>query len=83
MGTLCVSPDLLRQLVSTLISLRPQHVTDRIMSLNPAGVHGVGGSGRSRPCPRADKCSHVQNDVVICPSLFPLPRSWDKGEAEV
>lgn len=44
-GTLCVSPDLLRQLVSTLISLRPQHVTDRIMSLNPAGgSRGRGGA---------------------------------------
>lgn len=39
-GTLCVSLYLVRQLAQPLIFQRPQHATDRIMNLSPAGFTG-------------------------------------------
>lgn len=39
-ATLCVSLYLVRQLAQPLIFQRPQHATDRIMNLSPAGFTG-------------------------------------------
>lgn len=52
-GTLCVSLYLFRQLAQPLIFRRPQHATDRIMDLSPAGFTGGALSCKYGPCPQA------------------------------